>query len=244
MSLSVTFPIDAKSCIAHSYLTLSVSLSTHHGITHKESVILRLLSLFCASSGQTAYSHNPFLGQKPLSLESQLQLPMFLNVRPSVYKTGIVLCCDTARGVLVVSNLIKQWRGGFLWIVISSSPENFTKLMSHSEESSSLDYDGKLSMNTSFVELFQELCATTTTGLSCIISSHSPDEDLATLMSPLQVAFIYVDVYREYYTYLTALYRMRGSRKTSCNDLGNKNVVLRVYRYSFLFPYTYVVLYF
>ena len=75
-------------------------------------------------------------GQFSIYLDSQLNLDKFLNSRGAA-DTGIVMCCDTLKGVDTTQNLIKGWgegvfsddilisflpRGGLLLIEVQNSP--------------------------------------------------------------------------------------------------------------------------
>lgn len=82
----------------------------------------RLVISSLQSSGSTTYSWNPLTGSKPLAFASQLHLGHYLNERGSIGGTAAVVCCDTLKGVQVVKNLIRQWQGDFLLIIVSSVP--------------------------------------------------------------------------------------------------------------------------
>ena len=67
------------------------------------------------------YSPNELLGSKHIKMESQISLSKSLNSR-NLKETGTVLCCDTEKGVKTVKNLILNWGGNYLNIMILSSP--------------------------------------------------------------------------------------------------------------------------
>ena len=63
--------------------------------------------------GLVSYGANALLGTKPISLQSQLLFPGYLNDR-SISGTGLALCCDTVKGMSTIFNLIDSWEGDSL----------------------------------------------------------------------------------------------------------------------------------
>eukprot|EP01041_Mallomonas_annulata_P003963 gene3963-7900_t len=130
LTMEVSFFIDANTCVPISFLTIRITMiryvdnmtKDNNGNGNGDDSNSDVNGVVSARS--TAYSFNPMLGSKPISMESQLQLATYLNMR-SLSGIGVTICCDTYRGIQTVSNLIKHWNGNYLWIIITSVPYGF-----------------------------------------------------------------------------------------------------------------------
>jgi hypothetical protein len=74
-----------------------------------------------APSGHYSYSVNQLLGQKPVALASQTQLVNALNDR-ALKGTGVMICCDTLKGLRTVRNVVTTYERGYVVIILASIP--------------------------------------------------------------------------------------------------------------------------
>ena len=137
------------------------------------------------SPGLVNYQANLLLGTTPLSLASQLHLPGILNDRHQV-GIGLMLCCDTNKGVLTIYNLIDTWVGETLIIMILNAPK---------------DVPGVDFLNLSI----ENRCSSSLHKLKCVIKAGSLSRSLITTMSPKSLSFFYTDVYSGVGSYKTIL---------------------------------------
>jgi hypothetical protein len=62
-----------------------------------------------SAKGKMIYGYQPLLGSKPISLESQLEFFDYLSFYfKSTTLSGVVMCCDTTKGILTVGNILQQ----------------------------------------------------------------------------------------------------------------------------------------
>jgi hypothetical protein len=97
--VTFSFPLDLIQSNGVNELAISFSNQSLH------------ISIVCRaklSHGFRTYSHNYLVNQSPVALHSQLLLPEYLNTK-RLTERGLVHCCDTWNGVLVVEQLIQKW---------------------------------------------------------------------------------------------------------------------------------------
>lgn len=157
-------------------------------------ILLIITSLLPESNYK--YSINRLSSSRPISIPKQINLPIILNER-LLYQTGIILCCDTNKGKEVVKNLITNWEGKTLFIVIISIPDNDNYKQSKLELlSNELGFLCNKKKN-----LFTPTC-------NCVISISKPSNvlSIANSMVANRISFVYIDAYYNYNHYLNSLF--------------------------------------
>ena len=72
--------------------------------------------------GLVNYQGNLLLGATPLALASQIYLSGILNDR-NLVRSGLIMCCDTSKGISTVHRIINDWEGEVLIIVLLTVPK-------------------------------------------------------------------------------------------------------------------------
>jgi hypothetical protein len=174
------------------------------------------------SHGYISYSKNLLFGNMPIALSSQLQFPRFLNERHLTKSTGIIICCDTFKGVQVTENFIKSWQGPSVLILISNTP--------------SLNYHIDINRTKSKVDLalhFKAICDLKNNSghLVCILSYYN--SSLVSLFPTGSLSFVYLDNFQsnddffksliEWHKRLVLNGLILGSRLTQFDSSRNNN---------------------
>lgn len=92
-------------------------------------------------ASQLLYSRNQLIGQKPLSLATQLLLPEFLQVHHLHRGKGIVFCCETNKGVQTVQRLVAMSKNAYLLIFVINIPSDY-RLAMRSDDGTDREADG------------------------------------------------------------------------------------------------------
>jgi hypothetical protein len=100
-SLLVTFPFPPDLIGSDGINALEISFSN-------QSLHFSVVCRAKLSDGFQTFSHNYLINQSPIALHSQLLLAEYLNTR-RLTERGLVHCCDTENGILVVEKLILKW---------------------------------------------------------------------------------------------------------------------------------------
>ena len=173
------------------YFNISLELILYNEIKLKKYFIVQVFYTPLLPSGLTKYSINPLFGIKPISLQSQLLLPTYLN-NWKLNGIGLVVCCETYKGIEVVQNLLTQWDGNILIILVVSVP---------SDQKMNTEKNRKKVLS----DLFNLRCSQHDVHVRCVISMES-EERFASSYYSNQLSFIYTDVFVSYHHYSLQLH--------------------------------------
>jgi hypothetical protein len=139
------------------------------------------------SNGLWSYSNNPLTSWKSVSLASQLLLPEFLVARGLHQHTerGVVVCCQTEKGVQTVKRLIKQLSLSYLLIAVVDLP--------HRSPGQDLLVAAQ--------ELFSDVCRASNTRCLILPSDTRSLINIIHSFRPETFEFAYIDVFSEYESY-------------------------------------------
>jgi hypothetical protein len=84
--------------------------------------VIKFLPVRSRINSEWRYSNQPLLGMRPLSLDSQLNLPQFTIIQQIDKLSSVVICCDTMKGLQTIHNLVKGSSSDFIHIFLRNIP--------------------------------------------------------------------------------------------------------------------------
>lgn len=173
------------------------------------SINITLIQNSLAYPGLTRFGDNILLGRRPVALDSQLHFARYVSLwRHKEGQYGAVVCCDTASGVGLVENLIKEWEGEVLMIFLRALPNVRPPKCPADNIPAPVMQD--------WIVYFNELCRLSGTKIRCAIFDVSLGASDGRndaynhgmyLMNRYNLKFVYMDVFEGYHSYRRAITR-------------------------------------